>query len=127
MSNLVQFVTVDGVPCWVRPEQVALVTPSGSGAAILSLLGGNITIRGRAEDVAGLLDRAVLALPVSALNLSVRAENALTGRGILTVGQLVCHSTANLLKTRNFGRVSMREVQTALQSRGLTLASPGGP
>lgn len=51
--------------------------------------------------------------------LSVRAYNALKNNGIRTVGQLLEKSDAELLRFRNFGRVSLAEVRKVL-SEGRT-------
>ena len=62
-----------------------------------------------------------LALPIESLNLQSRSYNALRRRGILTVGELVAHSEADLLDIRNFGTKSIEEIKEALASLGMTL------
>lgn len=64
---------------------------------------------------------ADLALPIESLNLQSRSYNALRRRGILTVGELVAHSEADLLDIRNFGTKSIEEVKEALGSLGMAL------
>ena len=64
---------------------------------------------------------ADLALPIENLNLQSRSYNALRRRGILTVGELVAHSEADLLDIRNFGTKSIEEIKESLAALGMTL------
>ena len=71
-----------------------------------------------------------LAMPIEALDLSVRASNCLTSQKIATVGQLVRLTEADLLKVRAFGKTSLCEVKRKLADIGLALgmdASGGLP
>ncbi|HOU53063.1 MAG TPA: DNA-directed RNA polymerase subunit alpha [Myxococcota bacterium] len=63
----------------------------------------------------------VLFRPVEELELSVRAQNCLQTAGIRLVGDLVQKTEGELLKTRSFGRKSLKEIQDALQDLGLSL------
>ncbi len=65
-----------------------------------------------------------LNMPISELELSVRASNCLESARIETVGQLVGQADAELLKLRSFGRTSLREVKRKLQDIGLDLGMP---
>lgn len=62
-----------------------------------------------------------LHMPVSELDLSVRASNCLESAKIDTVSQLVSKTEGDLLKVRSFGKTSLREVKRKLQDLGLTL------
>jgi DNA-directed RNA polymerase subunit alpha len=62
-----------------------------------------------------------LNMPISELELSVRASNCLESARIETVGQLVTQTDADLLKLRSFGRTSLREVKRKLQDISLDL------
>lgn len=62
-----------------------------------------------------------LNMPISELELSVRASNCLESARIETVAQLVSQTDADLLKLRSFGRTSLREVKRKLQDLGLEL------
>jgi DNA-directed RNA polymerase subunit alpha len=62
-----------------------------------------------------------LSMPITDLDLSVRASNCLESSKIETVAQLVIQSESDLLKVRSFGRTSLREVKRKLQDLGLTL------
>ena len=64
-----------------------------------------------------------LNMPISELELSVRASNCLESARIETVGQLVTQTDADLLKLRSFGRTSLREVKRKLQDIGLDLGA----
>ena len=55
-----------------------------------------------------------LEMPISDLDLSVRASNCLESARIETVGQLVTQTDSTLLKLRSFGRTSLREVKRKL-------------
>ena len=58
-------------------------------------------------------------MPVSTLDLSVRASNCLESEGIQTVGDLVSRSEDEMLKLKNFGRTSLNEVKKKLQAMDL--------
>jgi len=60
-----------------------------------------------------------LAMPISSLDLSVRASNCLESEGIQTVGDLVGRTEDDLLKLKNFGRTTFKEVEKKLHSLGL--------
>ena len=62
-----------------------------------------------------------LSMPISALDLSIRASNGLEAEGIQTVGELVARTEEELLKFKNFGRTSLREVEKKLESLGLSI------
>lgn len=62
-----------------------------------------------------------LNMPISDLELSVRASNCLESARIETVAQLVSQSEPELLKLRSFGKTSLREVKRKLQDLGLEL------
>ena len=67
-----------------------------------------------------------LALPISDLDLSVRASNCLESENIRTIGDLVRLSETDLLAMTNFGRTSLREVRIKLHNVGLSLATDDG-
>jgi len=74
--------------------------------------------------VSGRTDLALrerLALPISDLDLSVRASNCLESEGVRTIGDLVRLSEADLLALKNFGKTSLREVRQKLSNVGLSL------
>jgi ribosomal protein L17 len=62
-----------------------------------------------------------LNMPISELELSVRASNCLESARIESVAQLVTQTDNDLLKLRSFGRTSLREVKRKLQDLGLDL------
>jgi DNA-directed RNA polymerase subunit alpha len=62
-----------------------------------------------------------LNMPISELELSVRASNCLESARIETVAQLVTKSDADLLKLRSFGRTSLREVKRKLNDINMDL------
>jgi DNA-directed RNA polymerase subunit alpha len=62
-----------------------------------------------------------LEMPVTELDLSVRAANCLESARIVTVADLVSMDESELLKVRSFGRTSLREVKRKLIDLGLEL------
>jgi len=59
--------------------------------------------------------------PVGSLDLSARADSALRNANITTLGQLCGKTNHELLKYRNFGKKSLREVKEKLAGLGLGL------
>jgi DNA-directed RNA polymerase subunit alpha len=64
---------------------------------------------------------AKLAMPIEALELTVRSNNCLESNHIETVGQLVRKTDADLLKIRSLGKTSLRELKRKLADLGLSL------
>ena len=62
-----------------------------------------------------------LQMNVRELDLSVRAGNCLDSENIVTVGDLVRRTDADLLKIRNFGKTTLKEVKGKLEDLGLGL------
>ena len=62
-----------------------------------------------------------LNMPISELDLSVRASNCLESARIQTVADLVSKTDSDLLKVRSFGKTSLREVKKKLQDINLDL------
>ncbi len=67
---------------------------------------------------------AKLRAPLDALELSVRASNALESEGISTVGELVRQKESDLLEVRNFSERCLNEVKTKLAQYGLAIGMP---
>jgi DNA-directed RNA polymerase subunit alpha len=66
-------------------------------------------------------EKALLAKPISDLNLSVRARKCMTKLGIQTVGELIVHTGDDLLECKNFGVTSLNEVREKLGELNLKL------
>jgi len=64
---------------------------------------------------------AVLDIPVTDFELSVRARNCLKKMDIRTLGDLVMTTETELLAYKNFGETSLREIKTMLAAKGLHL------
>ena len=84
----------------------------------------------RLAGVQGLLDAQPaederLARPVAELDLSVRASNCLEAESIQTIGDLAGRTEDELLKIKNFGRTSLKEVKARLGEIGLSLKQEG--
>ncbi len=58
---------------------------------------------------------------VDELELSVRSANCLQNANIRYIGELVQRTEAEMLKTKNFGRKSLKEIKEILGEMGLTL------
>jgi DNA-directed RNA polymerase subunit alpha len=58
---------------------------------------------------------------VDELELSVRSANCLQNANIRFIGELVQKSEAEMLKTKNFGRKSLKEIKDVLSEMGLSL------
>jgi DNA-directed RNA polymerase subunit alpha len=58
---------------------------------------------------------------IEALELSVRSANCLQNANIRFVGELVQKSESEMLKTKNFGRKSLKEIKDILETMGLGL------
>ncbi len=63
--------------------------------------------------------KAYLDKPVAELKLSVRSMTTLKAAGITTVRELVAHTEVDILRYRNFGRKSLRELKDILSEMGL--------
>ena len=66
-------------------------------------------------------EQAMLAKPVSELNLSVRARKCMIRLGINTLGELVRRTGDDLLECKNFGVTSLNEVREKLSVLALKL------
>lgn len=64
---------------------------------------------------------AVLRIPVTDFELSVRARNCLQRMNIHTLGDLVSRTESELLSFKNFGETSLQEVKDILLMKGLRL------
>ena len=58
---------------------------------------------------------------IDSLELSVRAANCLQNANIRFVGELVQKTESDMLKTKNFGRKSLKEIKDTLETMGLQL------
>ena len=62
--------------------------------------------------------KTLLERSVEELELSVRSRNCLRAAEIKTIGDLVPKSEAEMLKYRNFGRKSLKEIEDILAEHG---------
>ncbi|MEM1186265.1 MAG: DNA-directed RNA polymerase subunit alpha [Planctomycetota bacterium] len=84
---------------------------------------GNERVSDEAAAAAGVDEALIrkLNMPLTELDLSVRASNCLESARIDTVAELVTQTDSELLKLRSFGRTSLREVKRKLQDLELDL------
>ncbi len=71
--------------------------------------------------------RRLLERSVEELELSVRSSNCLRAAEIKSIGDLVQKSEPEMLKYRNFGRKSLKEIQDILSEMGLHFAMDISP
>ncbi len=60
-------------------------------------------------------------VPIEQLDLSIRARRCMDNLEIRTINDLVQHSEAELLASKNFGQTSLNEVRRKLEGMGVTL------
>lgn len=68
---------------------------------------------------AGIMD--IMDRSIDELEFSVRSANCLKNADIHTIGDLVHKTESELLKTKNFGRKSLKEIKETLEGMGLHL------
>ena len=64
---------------------------------------------------------AILRVPVSDFELSVRSRNCLASMNIMCLGDLIKRTEAEMLAYKNFGETSLREIKEMLAAKGLRL------
>jgi DNA-directed RNA polymerase subunit alpha len=64
---------------------------------------------------------AATLLSVWDIGWPTRAWNKFTREGVETLGDVIKYSSVDLLRTPNFGLKTLREVESLLAERGLTL------
>ena len=75
----------------------------------------------RQDDDDGLEFNPLLLKKVDELELSVRSANCLKNDNIVYIGDLIQKTEAEMLRTPNFGRKSLREIKDILAVMGLSL------
>lgn len=63
----------------------------------------------------------ILEIPISDFELSVRSRNCLKKMNIITLGDLLRTTEAELLSYKNFGETSLQEIKKVLDYKGLRL------
>jgi len=91
---------------------------AGPGSSAIDDMGG-ISRQQRAYQLG---DNAWLNRSVRDLELSVRSENCLLRGNVHLIGDLVSKTREELMKTRNLGRISLREIEDKLEKLDLHLA-----
>lgn len=69
--------------------------------------------------IAGIDPRS--AMSIEELDLSVRVYNCVKNLNISTVGQLLGYTRAELLRSKNFGKISLKHLERELARHGLKL------
>lgn len=78
-------------------------------------------VPGEVEEGPGGEEKSVLSLSIEDLDLSVRSYNCLKRAGILTLGDLVKYSEADIMNVRNFGKKSLDEIKEKIAQYDLSL------
>jgi len=73
------------------------------------------------SDRKGTARNAVMEIPISDFELSVRSRNCLKKMNIRSLGDLLKTSEPELLSYKNFGETSLNEIKALLASKGLRL------
>lgn len=73
---------------------------------------------GEGGTAAGSSANNFLSRPVRDLELSIRSENCLLRGGIHTIGDLLSKNREDLLKIRNLGKISLREIEEKMEKLG---------
>jgi len=81
----------------------------------------NIQSAGNETSAAAEEEDLILSRPVRELELSIRSENCLLRGGIQTIGDLVHKTREDLLKIRNLGKISLREIEEKVEKLGYPL------
>jgi DNA-directed RNA polymerase subunit alpha len=86
---------------------------------------GSDTVSHEASVAASVDDDLIrkLNMPITELDLTVRASNCLNSARIRTVAQLAQKTEGDLLGVRSFGKTSLREVKRKLEEIGLSLGT----
>jgi DNA-directed RNA polymerase subunit alpha len=69
-------------------------------------------------------NEGILGTPIDHIEFSVRSRRALDYLKVLTLGDLVAKSEAELLDCKNFGQTSLNEIRQRLAEYGLKLREP---
>jgi DNA-directed RNA polymerase subunit alpha len=73
------------------------------------------------SDRRGVMRNAVMEIPISDFELSVRSRNCLKKMNIRSLGDLLRTTEPELLSYKNFGETSLNEIKALLASKGLRL------
>ena len=65
----------------------------------------------------------LLMRSIEELELSVRSYTCLKDLGVHTIGDLIQRSSLDLLRHKNFGRISLNEIVRILARHGLALST----
>ncbi|MFO1022900.1 MAG: DNA-directed RNA polymerase subunit alpha C-terminal domain-containing protein [Planctomycetales bacterium] len=103
----------------LMPDKPMTITmPGAMGIPAMGTSGSRDMYR---QDHLSPQEQALMARPVSDLNLSVRARKCMSRLGITTLGELVQKTQDELLESKNFGVTSLTEVRQKLTDLGLKL------
>ena len=120
-DRLILDITTDGR---VSPEE-ALSFATQIGIVHLEVFGKPHLITFDSEEIETNTDKdallAKLSLKINEIELSVRSTNCLSQASIATIGELVVMSEPDMLKFRNFGKKSLKEIEDKLSEMGLSL------
>ena len=95
----------------IKDDAANVITPSVSDKQNVSAIAGM-----------AMGENSIYARPVRDLELSVRSENCLLRGGVHVIGELVSRTRDDLLKIRNLGKISLKEIEEKLAKFDLHLS-----
>lgn len=123
IGDLVRSMTEDNLLRVRNFGMISLYEVRSKLAALGLSLGTDIGFRDIRKEPADLRKEPadLMTMPIGNLSPSVRVENCLASNNIETIGQLTSKTKDDLLGIKNFGRVSLWEVESKLTAVGLSL------
>ena len=121
-EKLLMEVATDGT---IHPEEAVKQASRILIQHLMIITDENITFDNKEEKKEDVVDEQVLQLrkilktPLEDLDLSVRAFNCLKAAKINSLSELVQYEQEDLMKFRNFGQISLAEIEQVLGERGL--------
>lgn len=94
---------------------------SGYEPCTASQVDANVKDNKATDECKRVLLDGVFCRSIDALESSIRSRNCLLHEEIYNIGDLVCKSERELLRTKNIGRKTIREISEILGSVGLKL------
>ncbi len=112
----------------LEPAAVSITLPFANihGGSFVDLEAASFSARDNSK-AQSRADSETLALSLSRLGLSFRANRCLREAGIETIGDLVERTSRKLLGLPQFGETSLREVKAKLRDLGLALRDEAPP
>ncbi len=107
----------------VMAEMVVLSHPNHAKAALFQkdIEGSRFMVYDEEKEKRRDRQNKILEIPITDFELSVRSRNCLKKMNIITIGDLLRTTEAELLSYKNFGETSLVEIKKILESKNLRL------